>query len=907
MRNIKIGWVVLVSCWAMATNLFDAWASSAGPSESIHPRTVVSQSGEYSILIEPSDLRGRGSALYTLSKGTEQLWSKELPVTLRECAITDAGYVAGYGNTNGREGYGEKGDKGKGDLVVAIVAPDGRQVLMDKHERKKSQFLHEMPVPLADGMVIQETLDRLIVRVENPDPNQPEEAFWSYQISSGKSLPKATPTRPAKATGVMRVMHASAVTGSDLLLVQWWLVDKNRGTLFSLHQANGNVVWSLALPTDYTLKDEKTTDLLQGVIWEQGAILPCSEANRFRLRFVADKSVVTFEITGAGGAERTVREVQREANDDLLRSLSSLPIKTDIKLIRNVEFKTVELKPAKATQPHPVRRIWSGFDFDGGGNIGFIRHEKDSQGTFVLVDAQGKVMTSLPLVTDDSNDSHWTGVASIGNRKFVATRSGVGVGAKAQAWILDSVANTVEKIAGYDTPEVKCIAGSEDGSFVVLTCEHSKYTMTECLSKHGVDGREQWKIQSQYEQFPRMLFSPESIATNRAGDVFVLDNIKKQVQVFGANGKYKRVTSLENWTRKLSYPTGIACKGENELFIHDFGGKKSLLLLNTNGSVQSSFAPKNSKDGDSIGIRGNPKVDPFGNLWLTDGDTLMRISKEGIVDRVLGEEIDVETQGEFDSIAIDRQGNIAAQSRRSRAVHLFNRDGVFEFTCMDATLKGDAYISNPISFGADRAIFVKTSDDFEKSNLVLFTDAGKSKKVMSLPCRRPISLASSGVFISNDYDSASVVRADGQMDRKIKRQPDGNWLERIDEIKVASNGDFAIFSSHPNSIPKLSSTINRYKADGEPVRSIPLGNPSVKSTWFVSNKFDFEGDLIALCREDAVHLYESDGRLKFAIPFPYQSPKAFWDVTLINDANELALVDLNESRKIYVAQIPKAD
>jgi hypothetical protein len=66
------------------------------PAAAIHPRAIVSESGEYSLKLDPSDLNARYHANYTLSYKDQPLWTKEFPFTLLQAAVTKTGHIVGY-------------------------------------------------------------------------------------------------------------------------------------------------------------------------------------------------------------------------------------------------------------------------------------------------------------------------------------------------------------------------------------------------------------------------------------------------------------------------------------------------------------------------------------------------------------------------------------------------------------------------------------------------------------------------------------------------------------------------------------------------------------------------------------------------------------------------------------------
>ncbi len=880
------------------------FAGGRSPPAAIHPRVIVSESGGYSLKLSPSDLNARFHANYTLSHKDQPLWTKELPFTLLQAAVTNTGHIVGYAYTHGEEGFGKDHDKGNGDFVIAIIDRDGKPLLVDKHEREDSRFFHSDPDPTAKGMVVDEANDRLIVRVRNPDLNIREEAWWPYKISTGRALPITTPTLLSKTKADPRPIHVRAVKGTNLYLVQWWLVrfpERSIGTMFSLHEENGVEVWSMSLPKDYTLENEEEQSALQKQIGADGAILANPQPKTFCLHFYADKARVNFEVGQNKKGEWSVQEKSREEfrNNKSNPTAVDQPAQSLLPRKHEASFQSIELKPFKAKPTHPIRNIHSGFDFDSDGNIGFVRHESGSEGTFLLVDTVGKVLITIPLAVEPEKDSNWDGVAFVGESQFIATLSGFGKEAEAKAWRIDTKKKSLTRLTDFKSPAVECIASGADGSFVVLACERSKYTMTDSVSKHDSSGRRLWTIPERYEDFPKALFSPESLCVSDTGEVLVLDNIEKKVQVFHADGTYSRVIDLEEqWGREPNYPTEIASAPDHGLLVYDFQGSPSMVMMRASGAPKFSFDARLAKNGPPLVPHSEPKMDAEGRVWMSDGDTILRLGTDGIVDRVLGEVADSETMGEVESVAIDREGNIAATSRRSRVVHQFDRNGAFQRAYMGEADRGSGFAIDPVLFGANGDIYIQANEEYDTSKVIRFSSDGVQREELQFAYGRVQPLGITGSFLSEDRSSVSIIKSNGELVRKIERQPDGNWLEDVDGIKVARNGDFAVLTTHFNSVPSLPNSINLFSATGDPIRTLAIPNLQRFAG------FDFDGETIVVCSPEAIVLFDSHGNAKFWLDYPGKKKEGSCQVTLTKAGRELVIVDRNVSHSIFRVELP---
>ncbi len=391
-----------------------------------------------------------------------------------------------------------------------------------------------------------------------------------------------------------------------------------------------------------------------------------------------DKVRVNFEVSQNANGNWNVKEKSRHLIDKEISEIQSTvePPSPSRATESNASYESIMLKPAKVQQKHPIRNLHSGFDFEVEGNIGFIQHESGTPSTFLLVDTLGKNVATIPLDVAQPKDSDWGSIAFVGGNTFVATLTNAD--GKVSAWRIATKHQSLTRLLRFNSPAVKCIAGCSDGGFVVLACEHSENTMTNSVSRHDAKGLKLWTIEESFENYPRTLFSPESMCVGDTGEVLVLDNIQKQVQIFNQDGSFNRCIDLENaWGREPNYPSGIASAPGHDILVFDFNGVPSMTMMEPSGLPKYSFDARLDKDRPAIS-NVEPKVDGEGRVWLTDGDTILRLGRDGVVDRILGEVADNDTLGEIGAIAIDRHGNIAAQSRKTKVVHLFDRDGNFK-------------------------------------------------------------------------------------------------------------------------------------------------------------------------------------------------------------------------------------
>ncbi|HLJ57689.1 MAG TPA: hypothetical protein VKT77_21820 [Chthonomonadaceae bacterium] len=160
-------------------------ASQMAPPPILDPETVSSASGDYSLLVDPSNKLGAGGATYRLSRKGAVVWQGTRPFTLWTAAVTDEGIAAGYGYSNGPAGWGNKpGERGTFDIVIIDAAGQTRMDIRVK--RTDPPVFDTWPYPQGATLTLDGPNDRMVVGVEEWDADRFVSRRWLYQISTGK-------------------------------------------------------------------------------------------------------------------------------------------------------------------------------------------------------------------------------------------------------------------------------------------------------------------------------------------------------------------------------------------------------------------------------------------------------------------------------------------------------------------------------------------------------------------------------------------------------------------------------------------------------------------------------------------------------------------------------------------------
>jgi hypothetical protein len=873
--------LVAYACLVIAASTGPVAASMAPPT-TLNPATYKSPSGAYALFVDPSDIYGRYGGKCHITKNGKEIWSASLPFTFWQAAITDSGVVTGYAHTLGQYGFGKEPNEPRpGQLIVAIIDPAGKTRLKQATNRQHSRAMHSPPFPLARGLVVDEANDRLIVRVRDDGL---EEIWWTYRLSTGAVLEKFKPRRAMDdAAWHGWILDAKLVRGTRLVLLHWWRYDGSAGARFTLVDAETKPVWSLELPRDYMVPGiEEAQDKLQGWVREHGGLLRTDQAKRFDLFFAADSKRVTFAVDQKPTGEWTVSEIARapfSINDARTPEVAAIPQRT-LK-----ELGPLALRVNQVSDAVPIRDVRE-FVVDGQGRIAFLRAD-ERKTAFVLVDSSGKVLHQVAIaIRPKSDESHWSPVCWVGGNRFVVAISEFGTNGKAKAWWVDAETSKVEPIPAFDSPSIERLVGAADGSFVALAALHSKYTIEKSVTRYDSHGRRQWRLTDDSRD-PIALFAPEDVALAADGDVLVLENIVHRLKRFDRNGRLLRTIELEKaWKRPPRYVVGVIPESDGNILISDFNGSPPIVRMTREGAVAGGFAPKYA-DGRAIGTAHGLQAAPDGHLWISDRHALLRLSKSGVVDRVLGERPQAARLGTIAGIFVDPRGRIYAIDSRTGSVHVFDQSGKSLFVCqakptdfkdeivfpaLTVNGRGDVYLGlgGHLVLGETRPYAHFAADGRRLDDVVMPAGVCHFQPVTDN-------------LVAKRYQDVRLIDPAGKVLRTIDRRPDGNWLEEPWAIAFAPDGSMAImaYGTHP-----AGTSVNLYKADGEPIHTIVL--PDVVRRY---PRIAYDGNRLVVV-DRALVIFDAAGRPIAQCDPPLKVPQGRWYYPyLLPGGRELALFD----------------
>jgi len=867
----------------LAALSFAGFVARASPSV-VDFKRYASASGKYVLEIDPTELHGGGPGRYRLLVGGEEAWSKTLPVTLYEAAVLEDGTTVGYAYNHDRAGFARPHDheNGPGNLYVVVIDPKGGLRLNEITKRRMSQMLHAPAEPVATGMILQEDQDRFIIRTSA----EREETWWSYRCSTGKPLARLDLRKASAAPESARFPEAAqAVPGTPLILVRWYAYDneKNqRRALMMLVAADLQAVWSRDFPVEDSSKDEETLEKLRTQIDKAGLFLDVKEPGQFELWLPAEAQAARFKATRDESLKEgwRIEETGRRPYQPPLEEKPAPPAFEQRPLALLGSFPLESVAPAG-----PIHDVHA-FEFDAEGRIGIMRRGAPNGETFSLLDADGNVLAEVP-VPKRAYDAEVGNVSAAyaGAGKWVLVASEPRQEARSWAWWFDPAEKSLSKPIPLACPEIGEVAGDGEGGFVVLAKRRSRFSSTDEM--HGFDrqGSHSWAVMESNDGNPGSLFSPEDVTVTTKGEVAVVDNIHKAVQIFGLDGKFRRVVDLKkSWKREPNYPSEIMYDLRGGFIVRDFNGEPPFVRMRADGSVRGALRPRH-QDGRLVDTVAGLCVAPDGRVWACDEHALLRLDDDGVVDFTLGRDPRPDELDKIARVAGDGKGHVYAVDERTGAVHVFDAEGKKLRTCKPNPGDFKENLRWPSLAVADDGCVYIGSGDF---------GTGKPAYLHFGPDGRRLGFRDfklenlNGVYVQpgtenlllTDYHFAGLVGPNGKVLRDIDRRADRRWLDDISEAAFASDGSFAIHSEQ-SGVPGEDPSITLFAKDGTPTRTFAL--PSGLCTLL-----GYNGAHLVLRRDKSIEIYDSGGAPVQAFPAPDENESGMF---LTREGRELWNVD----------------
>ena len=402
-------------------------------------------------------------------------------------------------------------------------------------------------------------------------------------------------------------------------------------------------------------------------------------------------------------------------------------------------------------------------------------------------------------------------------------------------------------LADFECPSVDAILGLPNGGFAVLATHHYKYTMAKELRGYDAKGRLQWKVGEGQPDDRETLFSPEDICLTPDGLIAVIEVIGHKIKFYNQSGHFVRLIDLtQAWGREPRYPCEIEAMPNGELLVGDAVASGGVFVrMASSGKILSEFSLRFP---DGRQFTSSIRPGPDGRMWAAQNRALLEVNEKGVVEHVVGEAPTADRLDKIAAATMDPHGRLYVLDEHTYCVHVFSPEGKPLFLCKPDPREipaGNVGFPN-ITISDAGEIFVsreRNSSDKAGGGYIHFSAEGDRQGIVRLNLD---SITEEWHFQPGTgrrwvrcYKEIALVDARDRVIKRIKRRPNGHWLEKPDALAVAPDGSMVVFdcaflTSAPN--PSL----NVYSADGEPVRTFPT--PAVLGCHM---KIAFSGEWIA--------------------------------------------------------------
>ena len=763
----------------------------------LQPAQYGSPSGEFRFDVNPTSRYGAGPSTVRMLRGGQEIWSKKLPVTPWEVAVTDQGYVGAYAYSTGWRGLPRDGR-----FHVLVVSPDG-QVLANLATARDGGTFHSPPNPLAAGLLASDELDLLIVRIRSPEHGIPE--IWrSYRLTTGQ---EASPLAPPELTTLAEedrayVQEVRTVPGTPLLLPWWWysgLADSRLlgyvadGAVFKLHDIAGHEVWSLDLPGDYTVVgDEQADDLLESRIRRRGAIRSVGPTSRFSVLSVRAGKRIDFEVRqrkepqGGWHVERLAEEEMLPLADPEPKAPPAIDLE---------ELGTVELKPESPLATSAVRDVQAiGFTDDG--CVEFIRKKPERRVfTYVRLRPDGSLDFETPFASVDPEGSCSIGWYDAPGDHWYLFLHSWGEEGWRRLLRVNVREGTMTEVGGVNVPSLETMAPTLDGGLLAVVRYDQRSTSKGALIRYDADGQRMWVVWEDSND-PTKLWNPKGVVQARDGTIAVVGGKRKELQLYDAEGGHLRNIDLRaSWGKTPRHPTKAWASPEGGVWVKDRNG---LWQMDLEGNLLGAASPRMSEADAPSRIAARIAISPEGRIWCTDRTSIYRLDMEGIVDLTLGTASIAAVLQKPGAILVDHLGRVLVQDTRTGAVHVFDSAGGVLGVCSPAEGDFDEINANScLAVDAGGRVFAARDNLSESGGFVKFESTGRRIGVVQLPSSNvALDSGSGGWWGEANYES-TMRRWDenGAVQSTIDRRSDRHWIRNVADFTTTRDGGLMVLDA----------------------------------------------------------------------------------------------------------------
>lgn len=895
-----------------------AAAAQFGSSPVLQPATYASPSGDYELFVDPSQRRGAGPSQCRLIRQGQEVWAAELPFTYRDAIVDDRGVAAGYSFTLGSSSF-------SGEFVVTILSAMGEVLYEEREEQQFSRFMHSPSGPRVAGMFHHPGLERLTLRMKDPDVNRRVETWRTYDLREAKSLGTTEPELALEDDEHLdHCLDARVITDTPLTLAHWYRTDvprfrsKNFGARFVLLDQDFGELWSLDLPSDYTTApDSGDRHPLLGEVRSSGAILSLDD-RRFELWLVRDEQRVTFSVEpGVSNLPPwVVTELSRRPHAVAVGE--SAPEEGEQEELGTLDLRLLaSVRLGSSVQEEPSIRGIQEFDVSPEGVIRFVRWESGSAPVVVRVTSSGEVLSELPVVFDSSDDNPG-GTSPLVLDDWDGDTLSLFTPFPGDDWLVivtyfgDETINSCWRVSGQTGRAEPLItsapgwvrAADASGPGIVTLDTRGESYMWGTATYRDRDGRALWteSTGSGSHEDPTKLFSPEDLALDDEGRCAVISNIRHLVQVWGSGGQFEQSLDLDELLpTDVNYPIGICADLDGGWLIHDFNAAMPIWRLSREGTVLTSFVPRFPDGSTAAELPRHLRRARDGKLWTHDASAFLRLDEEGVVDLIVGRGRDSSELTEAASLHLDHLGRILVQDERTRAVHVFDRTGRRLLVCVPEPADVEALDSYFPHYTVrdDGGFSIAMARDMElgfRTRMLEFAPTGEPQGRVEPSLESLTFQPGLGTALGLGGSNIQRVSGSGEVLTTLSRHADGQWMASP-MYAIGPTGSFVVLDSlKQESFRRLS----LFDATGTLERSLELpltakGQPVFSGEWVLLREFGAEVTLVRL----------ADGQAsRWSAHNPAEEQGGTWKFGCSPDGTELWAVAV-QSLRLYRYALPE--
>lgn len=882
------------------------------------PTTYESVSGKYTLRVDPRDRYGSTDAVYRFSKSGETVWLGERPYTLRAVSVTNNGAVIGiaYHSVPAESADGRK--TAEQYFHAIILDGQGHELLNDATLRRHS--MHTNPptpaVPFAEQILVDEPNDRVLLRVMDYDCESPVRrgpSWVSYRISDGQLISRFNPHERLRVAENMRwVLDVKPVHGTPLLAVHWYTKGpdyqvKDAGASFMLIDINGETIWRLDAEADYAEIDFDRRRIgggISGFFETNPAILQTDKPRQLDIRLFTTNERVSLAVKPSDDgwvvnetSRKELAEASSPGTDDVGEAVGVLEY-----------LGAIELGGSASS---PFTKVVD-FTFDGDGKIHFWRRHAAEDNSLVTVDPEtGDIIKERPFAEiDDRFCLHWTDTPRVREKSFVLMKRMPRGDEGNPAYLVEFATGARTQLDSYSGAVARGFARCNGGGYLVI--QDGRF------AAYDSNGTERWAYATTDDKYYNMLGMAKDVTVMSDKRIAVLTFGK--VELFDWDGEHIKSVDLtgafgtDEFGGRPGYLHEIIADAKGGFILQNYRNPPVVLRYTSDGELKSRWSPRHP-DGRTFDIRPGVRVAPSGRIWTSDGESIVRLTGEGVVDRVLGQAPDVDQLGEVAGLTVAFDGTVYVVAKRAGGVHVFNDRGVLERidapepTDLTGTVReafiavtdtGDHYVQRPgtrVYMPADK--YLHFSPTGERIGSVTFKPRLSTTKFGPGWAFQPSTGYRCGF---SGGETLSIIDPPETVVREIAKRPNGKWFSYVAAFAMAPDGSMAVLGG------ELGDDSNRREVDifspeGDPIRSIKL--PGARKH-FSGLAFDGNRVFVAGNEEVLVIDVESGAIQRWDLTEPGVA-EAKWQAFLVAGRSELWLHERSwnvESATIHRYRLP---